>query len=116
VRRGTTLHGIQVTRPSEARLPTSYDHPSGPIGRVFAALRGAPGDVALVGLGVGSLAAYAEPGERFTFFEIDPQVVRIARDPAFFTYLRDARGSIEVVAGDGRVALAAVPDGSLGRW
>ena len=112
---GTTLHGIQVRRPSEARLPTSYYHPSGPIGRVFAALHGdsrpAPLEVGLVGLGVGTLAAYAQPQEHFTFFELDPAVVRIARDPDLFSYLRDSAGSVDVVVADGRIALAAEPDG-----
>jgi hypothetical protein len=108
---GTTLHGAQVARPAEARLPTSYYHPSGPIGRVFEGLPHR--EVGVVGLGVGSLAAYAHPGERFTFFEIDPAVVRIARDPRLFTYLADARGTIDVVVADGRVALGALPDGRL---
>jgi SAM-dependent methyltransferase len=116
---GTTLHGVQVTRPSQARLPTSYYHPSGPIGRVFAALRAGPesgllSDVGVVGLGVGSLAAYAAAGERFTFFEIDPAVVRIARDPELFSYLRDCAGRAEVVVEDGRIALAREPDGRFG--
>jgi hypothetical protein len=113
---GTTLHGLQVQRPSEARLPTSYYHPSGPIGRVFAALHGEQTSlthVGVVGLGVGTLAAYAQPGERFTFFELDPGVVRIARDPALFSYLRDAAGQIDIVTADGRVALAAQPDGAF---
>jgi hypothetical protein len=112
---GTTLHGLQVRRPSEQRLPTSYYHPSGPIGRVFAALRDAQhpslGQVGLVGLGVGTLAAYAQPGDRFTFFELDPAVVRIARDPALFSYLADSAGEVTVVVADGRIALGAAPDG-----
>jgi len=112
---GTTLHGLQVTRPSERRLPTSYYHPSGPIGRLFAGLRAdrehRPLDeVAVVGLGVGTLAAYAQPGEHFTFFEIDPAIVRIASDPALFSYLRDCAGTASVAVGDGRLALATAPD------
>jgi hypothetical protein len=110
---GTTLHGLQVQRPSEARLPTSYYHPSGPIGHVFAALAGTP-EIAVVGLGVGTLAAYAAPGARLTFFEIDPAVVRIARDPALFSYLRDARGRVEVVVADGRLALGQQADRRFG--
>jgi spermidine synthase len=69
----------------------------------------------VVGLGAGALAAYAAPGERWTFFEIDPAVIAIARDPRLFTYLADAlrRGAVRVVAGDARVSLAAVADGSF---
>lgn len=65
-----------------------------------------------MGLGAGTLASYARPGEHWTFFEIDPVVVRIAGDAARFTYLRDARrrlldsgGTIDVVLGDARLRL-----------
>ena len=61
-----------------------------------------------------SLAAYAEPGERWTFFEIDPAVIDIARDRGLFTFVADARGAVDVVAGDGRLSLAAVADGTFG--
>jgi hypothetical protein len=117
---GTTLHGVQVTRPSLSHLPTTYYHPSGPIGRVFAAVGVDPGrsrllaHVGVVGLGVGSLAAYAKSGERFSFFEIDPEVVRIARDPKLFSFLSDCEGDIDVVVGDGRIALANEPDATFG--
>jgi spermidine synthase len=117
---GTTLHGAQVTRPSQRRLPTTYYHPSGPIGRVFAALRAAPerapllANVGIVGLGVGSLAAYAKSGEHFVFFEIDPEVVRIARDPSMFSFMKDCEGRADVVMGDGRLALAAEADATFG--
>ena len=67
-------------------------------------------DVAVVGLGAGSLAAYGTPGQRFTFYEIDPAVVRIARDPRFFTYLTDAKADVRCVVGDGRLGLAAAED------
>jgi len=116
---GTTLHGVQVMRTSQVRVPTTYYHPSGPIGRVFGALRAAGrtdllAEVGVVGLGVGSLAAYAQAGEHFTFFEIDPAVVRIARDPEFFSFLHDSVGVVDVVVGDGRIALSAQPDARFG--
>jgi hypothetical protein len=116
---GTTMHGVQVMRANERHLSTAYYHPSGPIGRVFAGLRDSPQhgdllDVGIVGLGVGSLAAYAEKGEHFTFFEIDPAIVRIARDPSLFTFVEDSPGTIDIVVADGRIALAAQPDGRFG--
>jgi hypothetical protein len=115
---GTTLHGTQVMRPGKPPAPTTYYHPSGPIGRAFEALRADPQRpplrrVGIVGLGVGSLAAYAKPGERFTFFEIDPAVVRIAEDSALFSFLHDCTGTVDVVVGDGRIALQAEPDGEF---
>jgi hypothetical protein len=55
---------------------------------------------------------YGEEGERWTSFEIDPVVVRVARDPAYFTYLRDAPARPEVVVGDGRLELERVANGA----
>jgi spermidine synthase len=65
-----------------------------------------------IGLGVGTLAAYGRPGERLTFYELDPAIARVARDPHFFTYLRDSRADVEIVLGDGRRTIAQVPDGA----
>src|SRR5262249_7224829 len=61
--------------------------------------------VGLVGLGAGSLATYAQPGQRWTFFEIDPTVVQIARDSGLFTFLKDSRGELDYVVGDARLTL-----------
>jgi hypothetical protein len=113
---GTTLHGAQVMRPGRPATPTTYYHPSGPIGRAFEALRADPmrpplREAGIIGLGVGSLAAYANRDERFTFFEIDAAVVSIARDPELFSFLRECPGAVDVVVGDGRVALQSEPDG-----
>jgi len=112
---GNTTHGAQDLA-ARRREPLTYYHRTGPIGGVMAAWQGRPQRrrVGLVGLGAGSLAAYAEPGERWTFFEIDPAVIDIARDRGWFTFLADTRGAVDVVAGDGRLSLAAVPDGTFG--
>ena len=74
--------------------------------------------VGVVGLGVGSLAAYSEPGQEFTFFEINPAVERIATDTEFFTLLDDADDrhvKIRIVLGDGRRSLESTgsPDFNL---
>jgi SAM-dependent methyltransferase len=113
---GTTLHGLQVRTSGLDRQASSYFHPSGPIGHLFRAVRATPRgrEIGVVGLGAGELAAYAEPGSRFTFVEIDPAVARIARDPTLFSYLRDSRGQIDVVVADGRLAMASEPDGRFG--
>ena len=66
-----------------------------------------------MGLGTGALACYGKPGQTFTFFEIDPLVERIARDPALFTYLRDCGASARIVIGDARLSLARVADHSF---
>jgi SAM-dependent methyltransferase len=111
---GNTTHGAQDL--DRRREPLTYYHRTGPIGGVMAAWRDRPQRrrVGVVGLGAGSLAAYVQPGERWTFFEIDPTVVEIARDRGLFTYLQDAPEKVDVVVGDGRLTIAAVPDGELG--
>jgi hypothetical protein len=113
---GATRHGSQAVDRDLAVIPTSYYHPTGPIGQVFSELlrRGPPRQVGLVGLGAGALAAYGRPGQRFTYFEIDPAVIRIARDPQLFTYLADSKAAIETVPGDGRLSLSREPDGKFG--
>src|SRR5262249_35180839 len=81
---GSTLHGQQSLDPAAAREPSTYFTRSGPIGQLFASLAcrlETPGTrVAIVGLGAGTLAAYARPAQRWTFYEIDPAIGRIARD------------------------------------
>jgi hypothetical protein len=111
---GTTVHGMQDAHNPDR--PLTYYHPTGPLGQVFAALaaRGSAPRVAAVGLGVGSLAAYGQPGQRVTFFEIDPAVRRIANDPRLFTFLSNSRGEVDIVLGDARLTLARQPDGAFG--
>ncbi|MCB8931926.1 MAG: fused MFS/spermidine synthase [Chthonomonadaceae bacterium] len=111
---GNTTHGIQSLR--EPGTPLTYYSRQGPIGQVFATFSGpnTKDRVALVGMGVGSLAAYGVPGQRMTYFEIDPEVDRIAKDPALFTFLRDSRAKVDVVLGDARLSLAREPNGAYG--
>ncbi len=113
---GTTLHGTQPTDPARRLEPTGYYVATGPAGDLFRLLRQGSTpelDVGVVGLGVGGLAAYAEAGDHWTFVEVDPLVVRIATDPALFTYVRSARASIDFVVDDGRLALARTPAGTF---
>ena len=103
---GITLHGMQSLSPERRREPLTYYHPTGPAGDVFARYGGSPGlKVGVIGLGAGSLAAYAKPGQSWAFFEIDPVVVAIARDDHFFTFLRDSPAITEIIVGDGRLSL-----------
>jgi len=103
---GTTRHGAQDTTPDRRRTPLTYFHPSGPVGQLIAGLpASATRRTAVIGLGAGSMACHSRPGDSWTFYELDPTVVRIARDPRLFTYLRDCRGRFGVVEGDARLSL-----------
>ena len=108
---GTTLHGLQKSVQKTRLQPSSYYHPTGPAGQVFSVLEKvrAEESVAVVGLGTGALACYGRPRQKFTFYEIDPLVERVARDQRLFTYLRDCSPSLEVVIGDARISLAREP-------
>lgn len=108
---GTTKHGAQSTDPAKRREPTSYYYRGGPPSDVFAALPSGPArKVAVVGLGVGGLAAYAGAGEEWTFYEIDPDIARLARDSQYFTYLQDTPARVDIVLGDGRLSIAKAPN------
>ena len=108
---GTTLHGAQSLDPKRRLVPISYYYSTGPVGQVFRALseNGFDKPVAIVGLGAGALACYGKPGQIFTFYEIDPLVERIARDPDLFTYLKDCSPRISVRIGDARLTLPSAP-------
>ncbi|WP_300576973.1 fused MFS/spermidine synthase [Phenylobacterium sp.] len=111
---GTTLHGAQATSPDHRCRPIVYYAPETPIGQVFAAGRAekAALTIGAVGLGTGTVAAYVRPEDRMTFFEIDPMMVAIANDPAFFSYTTEcAQGPIDYVIGDARLTLQDQPEG-----
>ncbi len=109
LRHGNTLHGRQQLGERDRCVPTTYFHPSGPIGQLFHALGDRARSVAVIGLGTGSLACYAAVGSHWTFYEIDPEVERIARDERYFTFLGNSRVEVDVVLGDGRRGLADAP-------
>jgi hypothetical protein len=107
---GNTLHGAQSLDPSLAREPEAYYTRSGPAGQLFDAVAHRSGQaIGVVGLGTGALASYAQPGQRWVFYEIDPVVVRLARDAGYFSYLRDAAAPVRVEVGDARLSLARAP-------
>ncbi len=108
---GTTIHGAQYTDPAMRRTQLTYYHEAGPFGQLFKAYAGHPqtGHVAVVGLGAGALACYRRPGEDWTFYEIDPVVVAMARDSGLFHYLADCAKDSPIVMGDARLSLRTAP-------
>ncbi len=112
IRHGNVIHGVQRQDPILRHEPLAYYTVNGPLGNIFAAVRPllAGREIAVIGLGAGSAAAYAQPGERWTFYEIDPAVERIAKDTRLFTFLADAKAPVKVVIGDARLRLAEVAE------
>ena len=131
---GTTLHGTQsidpwpyldeLKEPLSAAIgpagvygydlrqkPLTYYHETGPVGHVFRVLRETDptAHFAMVGLGTGSVSCYARPGQKLTYYEIDPKVKALVADTnKYFTYVTDARergADVEIVLGDARLKL-----------
>jgi hypothetical protein len=112
---GSTVHGRQSTLPDRKCEPLSYYHREGPLGRIFIHFENsrAGSNVAIIGLGTGATLSYSRPGERWTFYEINPAVVSVARSQDFFKYFSDcAAVPPDIVLGDARLKLHNAPDGS----
>jgi len=110
---GNTIHGRQFINPVYQTEPLSYFHREGPLGLIFDAFNAnaASPNVAVVGLGTGSMLCYSFAGQRWTFYEINPAVVRLARTPEYFTYLEKcAAAYTDIVVGDARLKLQNAPD------
>ena len=105
---GRIVHGAQSLDQARRREPLTYFHRTGPIGQAMAALGEVSPKprVAVIGLGIGSLAAYGEAGQHWTFYEIDPSIAALARDDRYFTFVRDSAADVRVVLGDARISLA----------
>lgn len=114
---GTTIHGIQLTgNPGLEALPTSYYVPGSGVGQAMLAadkLYGPKARIGVVGLGTGTLACYARPGQDWRFFEIDPTVIRLARDDGRFTFLKRCLPDPVIELGDARLRLAELAPASL---
>jgi len=102
---GTIVHGIQLLGPAQSDTPTAYYTRTSGIGRVLAVLGRSkrPLRVGVVGLGAGTLAAYGRRGDTFRFYEINPQVVAIARNE--FRFLESSAATLDTVLGDARLSL-----------
>ncbi|MFO0849328.1 MAG: fused MFS/spermidine synthase [Gemmataceae bacterium] len=101
--------------------PLTYYHRTGPVGHMFHRFRELDPEnktgFAMIGLGTGSVACYARPGEKLTFFEIDPSVIRLVEKPKYFSYVDDARkrgATVDFVLGDARLQLAGQTDRKYG--
>jgi SAM-dependent methyltransferase len=108
LRHGRICHGTQFTSEERRRRPTSYYGESSGVGLALVALQDRPDlRVGVVGLGVGTLAAYGRPGDTYRFYEINPAVRHLAT--SLFTYLGDSAARCEVAMGDARLSLEREP-------
>ena len=105
---GTTFHGLQFRSAEKKDIPTSYYSPGSGIGLV---MQNWPSQtdrrVGIIGLGVGTIAIYGNETDTIRFYEINPDVERLARK--YFTYLDDSAAAVEVALGDGRLVMENEP-------
>ncbi|WP_373476201.1 fused MFS/spermidine synthase [Sphingorhabdus sp.] len=109
---GTTMHGMQLL--DDPTRPISYYPETSGVGIALQkapALFGPNATVGIVGLGTGTLGCYKKPGQNWTFFEIDPLVIEIARDRKIFSFLEKCAPDVKITLGDARLTLADVPKG-----
>ena len=111
---GGTIHGLEIMNGSGRDTPVAYYSPSGPVGDVFSAedANDETWNVGVIGLGSGEIACYARTRQSWTFYEIDPVVIRIASDTSLFTFMHDCSPQASTVLGDGRLTIAQAPDHS----
>jgi hypothetical protein len=113
---GETLHGGEKRDPASLREPLFYYVTWGPAGQVFGQYDRHPASprVGLIGLGSGGLAAYARPGESWTFYEVNPAMEKVAQDDDLFSFLSRSPAPARIVMGDARLQLQREPDRSFG--
>jgi SAM-dependent methyltransferase len=102
---GSIQHGAQFLSQPWRRMPITYYSSRSGLGLALNAhYKGEPRNIAVIGLGTGTIAAYGRKGDSFQFFEINPQVVSIAKDQ--FSYIADSPANIQITLGDGRGVLS----------
>lgn len=104
---GVIMHGEQYLDTQRRAEPTTYYGSTSGIAIALRNLGSQPRRVAVIGLGAGTLASYGRPGDVYRFYELNPQVVDIARTQ--FSYLSDSRAQIETVLGDARLTMEREP-------
>ncbi len=128
LKHGEIFHGFEFRIAQKHMIPTSYFSEDSGLGLLLAPHRhaatpdgpgsrsasgsesansvgAAPLRIGDVGLGIGTVAAYARAGDSVRFYEINPQVVTLASDPRYFQFLHDSAAPADVVLGDGRLSL-----------
>ena len=106
-------------QPVDDTMPTTYYYPGKPDGRrpspsgARCWRQGQKGRYGIVGLGTGSSACHKREGETWRFFEIDPAVISIAKNPKNFTFITKCQPEIDIVIGDARLTMAKEPDESF---
>jgi hypothetical protein len=112
---GTTKHGAERLTAANLTTPLTYYSRPGPIGQLFSEFDSEDQDwnIGAVGLGAGALACYSKDHQHWRFYEIDPLVAAVAKNPHWFSYLSRCNNRAEMVIGDARLSLQKEADHSF---
>ncbi|MFH0889094.1 MAG: fused MFS/spermidine synthase [Planctomycetota bacterium] len=105
---GNTIHGGQYLAKEKELIPIAYYHAAAPLSQVLISPLFNPDKIGLIGLGAGVLASYGKAGQTMDFFEINPEIIAIAKER--FTYLKNCAARTEIIAGDGRMSIRQSPE------
>ena len=112
---GNTFHGQQAVNGKYEFVPLTYYSKHSGVGNIFNLLGSKPAnirqDIAVIGLGIGSIAAYSVNNRYFDFFEIDPAIIKVAKNPKLFTFIDNCGDKCSIIEGDGRVSISKEPKG-----
>ncbi len=111
---GDTIHNYQLQDPALRKIPLAYYSNGNSFDRALQAVRRKHPHInlAMIGLGAGAMACYEKPEDDWTYFEIDPEVVKMAKNPAYFSYLSECSFESDIRIGDARLTLQGLPDNS----
>ncbi len=104
---GSILHGVQLLGPGQSQVATTYYSLESGVGMALLPLEAGASRIGVIGLGVGTMAAYGGEGDVIRFYEINPEVIEVAK--THFSFLRESGAQIEIVPGDARVSLEREP-------
>lgn len=110
---GSVFHGWQADRGPYHKGPTTYYTENSGVGLAITGhpkyLTNQAMRVGVIGLGIGTISSYGRKGDIIRFYEIDSNVIRMAQDNRYFTYLSDSRADVDIVTGDARLSLEREP-------
>ncbi len=113
-RHGDTVHNYQFQDQALRKVPLAYYAKGNTFESALSAARARTPDmaIAMVGLGAGAMACYEQPGDSWTYYEIDPAVVSMATNPDYFSYISECAPNANIVTGDARMTILALPEKS----
>jgi len=112
---GTTDHGSQAINPKYKLTPITYYYKNTAVAQSLLAAKNSfqKMNAAVLGLGAGVLSCHLRPNDHLTFIEIDPDIIKVAKDRNLFSYIDDCKTPVTIIQGDARLKIQTLPDRSF---